>query len=1196
MYFDSRLWAFTSGLRDRIAGAVLIGLLSTVAGIARLALLGWLIAAAIEGKPLDVLVELAVAVAAVMGLRALLDYWRALIADRTAMAVQLKLRTRLYDHLMALGPAYLAGARTGDLLVTVTDAIEQLHTYFGRYLPQLFVALVTPIGIFAFLAWLDLPVALVMLVAAMVALFAPSALHRTSQKSAVERSRAHKDFSAEFLDSLQGLATLKAFGQSEARGREIGEKARNLYRATQWVVATSVATRGVTDTAVALGAAGALALGAYRVLDGSLAFSTLVVVLMLGVEVFRPFRELRDLLHTGMLGQAAAEAMLGLLARTPAIEDAQSASSNERSLAPTIAFEKVTFAYAGGRGAAHRDLDFKVAAGERVALVGPSGSGKSTVLKLLLRFHDPQTGRVLVGGEDVRSLGFAALRRHIAVVGQDTYLFHGTVEDNLRVAKPEASWDEIERAVAAANAREFIGRLPQGYQTVIGERGLKLSGGQRQRIAIARALLRDAPILVLDEALSSVDAENEAIIQDALDRLMQGRTTLIFAHRLSSVIGSDRILVLDHGRVVESGKHGELMAARGPYWELMREQARGDDRMTAQTIGATPADADAVPPDTQPAAAPDEAADSVLKPAKIGWLRVLGDLLGLVRPWRGVLGVVLGLGIARVVAFVGVGVLGALVIPALKAGSPLQGLVIALIVLAPIAGLVHWLESWLAHDVAYRLLAEMRIQLYEKLDRLAPAYLLRRRTGDLVALAAHDVELVEYFFAHTLAPAFVAVLVPTAVLAALAWLHPWLAVTLLPFLLYAAVAPVLLRRRIDELGAASRRASGRLTAHAVDTIQGVGEIAAFQLETRRRDDMVTLVKEAGRLRLKFLADLARQSVVLDLLTTLGALAVVIVGAMLAGQGSLNPTMLPLAALIAMSAFLPVSEIAQVGRQLADTLGAAERLSAVHDEPVPITDGSLSAVPAPVGVAAVALDHVAFSYPGLKRRVLDDVTFAVPAGTTTAIVGPSGAGKTTIAHLLLRFWDPHQGVVRFSGIDARELTLDALRRQISLVAQDTYLFNADLATNIRMAKPESNDEELQRAIQRAALADFVAGLPQGLATPVGERGLQLSGGQRQRVAIARALLKDSPILVLDEATSHLDALSERAVRHALDELKRDRTTIVIAHRLSTIRDAQQIVVLDGGGVRESGSHAALLAAGGLYARLVARQSDAVRAAE
>jgi ATP-binding cassette subfamily C protein CydCD len=338
--------------------------------------------------------------------------------------------------------------------------------------------------------------------------------------------------------------------------------------------------------------------------------------------------------------------------------------------------------------------------------------------------------------------------------------------------------------------------------------------------------------------------------------------------------------------------------------------------------------------------------------------------------------------------------------------------------------------------------------------------------------------------------------------------------------------------------------------------------------------------------LPFFRDLTLQTNMLEVATGLGGLAVVIAGAGLVDAGALESGLLPMLTLLAMAAFLPISEIAHIGRQLADTLGSTRRLYAVDNEPVPVTDGT--GVDQATNGTAIELDEVIFKYEAGNRHALHGARFQAPAGKTVALVGPSGAGKTTIAHLLMRFWDPGEGTIRLGGRDLRDFTLDDLRRRIALVAQDTYLFNDTLGANILIAKPNATESELAAALERAALGDFIEGLPDGLETPVGERGMRLSGGQRQRVAIARAFLKDAPVLILDEATSHLDAVNEQAVRGALEELMAERTTVVIAHRLSTVRNADMIVALNEGQVVETGTHAELLARGGLYAQLIAHQ--------
>ncbi|MEL0114408.1 MAG: ABC transporter ATP-binding protein, partial [Rickettsiales bacterium] len=579
-----------------------------------------------------------------------LEYLRTMVAHDTAARVQVHLRTVIFDKVTELGPAHFGLERTGDAILAMVDGVEQLEIYFGQYLPQLIVSALTPFLIFGVVVFLDLPVALVMLAAALVTLIAPQVFHTWDKNNSLGRSRAYKAFAAEFLDSVQGLATLKAFGQSGPRAKTLKAKADDLFRSTMWVLATNSLARGITDTGIAVGAAATLALGAFRVADGEMSLAALIMILMLGVEVFRPLRDMRSLMHNGMVAQASAQTIFHLLDSSPIVAE-KAGVGTVGTLSPSVAFEDVSFAYPGGRRAAHEGLSFEVKAGERVGFVGPSGVGKSSIVRLLLRFYDPSKGAVKIGGRDLRDLGFADIRRQIAVVNQDTYLFHGTVGDNLRVGRPDATAAEIDAACRAANAYEFVEKLPNGYDTVIGERGIRLSGGQRQRIAIARAILRDAPILVLDEALSAVDAENEAIIQEALDRLMEGRTTLIFAHRLSSVIGADRILVLDEGRVAESGSHRELMAKGGVYHTLMaaqaEERAEGDPVIGGGGPLRTGGDGEAP---TYSEEAQFAATDAIVKAEGLGWIGAARELLKYIVPYKGKLALTFGFGVTRVVS------------------------------------------------------------------------------------------------------------------------------------------------------------------------------------------------------------------------------------------------------------------------------------------------------------------------------------------------------------------------------------------------------------------------------------------------------------------------------------------------------------------------------------------------------------------
>ena len=1203
MYLHPRLLALAKGVRWRILFAAVVGMLAVVAGVARLAVAAVVIFKIIhEGAEFSSIMWPLAGMIALILVRSGLQYLQEVISHHTANVVKVALRERLYQHCLALGPGYFDQSRTGDVLMSLAEGVERLEAFFGRYLPQMIVAALAPVLIFAFMAIIDFRTGLVFLAFALLTLVLPNIFHRWTRTSSMARRDAYGALGADFLDAVQGLPTLKAFGQSKARGLLLADRARALFRTTMGVLAANSATSALTILGIASGAAVALAWGAVRVSDGELELRSLLIVLMLGVEIFRPLRELVQLYHDGMIAMSSAEGIFDIIDAPVDVADSAT-SPSPLQLAPEVTFEGVNYAYSGGRRPALHDLSFTLNAGETLGLVGPSGAGKSTIVWSILRFFDPQSGRVLLGGTDIREISLSQLRDQVAVVTQDTYLFHGTVAENLRFGGPNATQEQLEVAAKTANAHDFISHLPQGYDTIVGERAVRLSGGQKQRIAIARAVLKDAPILILDEALSNVDAENEAVIQVALDHLMEGRTTLIIAHRLSSVVKADRIIVLEDGRLVESGNHGELVAAGGVYAELMAQQreldeeepgghqdAHGHDASTHAAVQ----DASAFVP--QPAhqgeghhhhAVPSGGAAHA-PASRIGFLTVWRRLFQLVRPWRGELALTFLLGLAHHSSIIGLSVISALLVGQVITGGELTVLLVLLGVFVPLAAFFTWAESWVAHDLAYRLLAEMRVDVYNKLDPLTPAYMVRRRSGDLVSIVGGDVELVEFFFAHTITPAFVAILVPAGVLATLAFVAWPIALVLSPFLLAVAISPFMAQKRSEGLGDELRSQLGDVHAHMVDSIQGMREISAFGQGPARTAEMVDNSWRFAHFQLRFLKERAFQIGFIEGMTALGGLAVLTMGAWLMIEGQISRPQLILSVILSVAAFAPISDIARTIKQLMETLAAARRLFVVHDEPVPVVDGPGVQAHENALSPAISFDHVGFSYGHGEAQALHGVSFDVEAGQTVALVGRSGAGKTTCANLVMRFWDPGEGHVRLNGHNLRDYELDDLRRQIALVSQDTYLFNASIRDNLRLGKIEASDSEIEAAAQQANAHEFITAFPDGYDTLVGERGMQLSGGQRQRISIARAILKNAPVLILDEATSHLDAVNERQVRQALETLMAGRTTVVIAHRLSTIRDADRIVVLDNGHAVEQGSHHDLLASHGLYSQLVATQ--------
>ena len=1127
-------------------------------------------------------------------------------ASAIARRVKTTLRGQLLEHLFALGPAYTNGERTGELANTALEGVEDLDAYFSRYLPQLALAALVPVTFLLFIFPVDpLSGAVLLVTAPLIPLFmiliggAAQALTRR-QWGTLSR------LSAYFLDVLQGLTALKTLGRSKAQARVIAEASERFRQATMSVLRVTFLSALALELVSTLSTAVVAVEIGLRLLYGRLSFEQAFFVLVLAPEFYLPIRLLGARFHAGMSGVAAAKRIFEIL-ETPlpegkALPTLQRSASpgNERSRPSAIRFEDVCFAYSEGRPAL-KGVSFALEPGEITALVGPSGAGKSTVAGLLLGFLRPDQGRITVGDLNLSDLPLAGWRSRLAWVSQNPYLFDDTVSANIALARPGASFDEIVKAARLANAHEFIQELPDGYDTRIGERGTRLSGGQAQRIALARAFLKDAPILILDEAGANLDPEGEALLVQAFERLLENRTALIIAHRLSTVFRADKILVFEDGRLVEKGSHAELLKHGNLYRQLVATyrgeagglilpafEGRAMDSPPGRSNGRFPVQR----------ASPASALESLSSPALASsfW-----RLLKLAAPFAGLAVLAALLGFATVGSGIGLLAASAFILSAAALHPSIAVLQVAIVGVRFFGlsrGFFRYLERYLSHEVTFRLLANLRVWFYQALEPLAPARLLGYHSGDLLARILGDIQNLENFYVRALAPLGTAFLTGLAACAFMAYFAPLLALALVVFLAAAGIGvPALVRLLSRETARREVLTRAALKTALVAGLQGLADLLTNGAEVRQKKRIATLSRALALAQRRMAHLTGLQAGLEILLANLGMWAVLVLAIPLVQAGRFEGVYLAVIVLAALASFEAVAPLPAAFQALESSLESARRLFEIVDARPEVRDPE-NPQPAPRAYGLHVQD-VSFRYPApetfegstpLRTRmkgaplVLDRIRFDLGERKRLAIVGPSGAGKSTLAHLLLRFWEYEQGEILLGGKDLRGYRGDDLRRAIGVVSQNAYLFNASVRENLLVACPKATEEQLVQAAQAARLHEFIQSLPQGYETWIGEHGLRLSGGERQRLAIARALLKDPPLLILDEATANLDALTEREVLGIIQELMQGRTTLWITHRLAGMEAMDEILVLCEGRIVERGRHSELLAAGGTYRRM------------
>ncbi|MEV5016353.1 thiol reductant ABC exporter subunit CydD [Streptomyces sp. NPDC053780] len=1089
--------------------------------------------------------------------RALVGWLTELAAHRASAAVKSELRGRLLERATALGPGWLSGQRTGSLVALATRGVDALDDYFSRYLPQLGLAVVVPVAVLARIVTEDwVSAAIIVGTLPLIPVF--MVLIGWATQSRMDRQwRLLSRLSGHFLDVVAGLPTLKVFGRAKAQAESIkritGEYRQATMRTLRIAFLSSFALELLATLSVALVA---VTIG-MRLVHGDMALYDGLVVLVLAPEAYLPLRQVGAQYHAAAEGLAAAEEIFEVLERpVPASGNAPVPAHG------ALAFEDVTVRYPGRSVDAVTHVNLTVEPGETVALVGPSGAGKSTLLNALLGFVPPSAGRIRIGGTDLSSLDPAQWHAQVAWVPQHPHLYAGTIAENVRLARPDADDLAVCRALRDAGALEFVDALPDGTATVLGEDGTGLSAGQRQRLALARAFLADRPVLLLDEPTAALDGATEAEVVAAVRRLAEGRTVLLVVHRPALLEVADRVVRL-----------AEPATAALSDGTLPVPAGRGAEEPAASAVP--------VAPDV---------------PAPV--VEARGGVLARVRAMsaarRGRLALGLLLGSLALGSAVGLMATSGYLISRASEQPPVLYLMVAVTATRAFGigrAVFRYAERLVTHDAVLRMLADTRVAVYRRLERLAPAGLRRTRRGDLLSRLVADVDALQDYWLRWLLPAGGAVVVSAASIGFTAWLLPEAGAVLAAGLLAAGVGVPLLT------GAVARRAERRLApargvlaTRVTDLLTGTAELTVAgalpgrAAEARRADGTLTRIASRAATATALGDGL---TALISGLTVAGA---ALVGAQAVAGGRLAGVAMAVVVLTPLAAFEAVLGLPLAVQYRQRVRRSAERVYEVLDAPEPVREPGTPRQ-APSSPFPVVLRGLAARHAGQDRDALAGLDLTLAEGRRVAVVGPSGSGKTTLAQTLLRFLDADAGSYTLAGVDAYALAGDDVRRLVGLCAQDAHLFDSSVRENLLLARKDATEGELRDALARVRLLEWADSLPDGLDTLVGAHGARLSGGQRQRLALARALLADFPVLVLDEPAEHLDLPTADALTADLLAATEGRTTLLITHRLAGLQAVDEVLVLDRGRVVQRGTYAELAAVPGPLREMAGREAAA-----